>query len=575
MEVNPYSLGISWHAPTASVEGSSINRFVVQLAGAGISYEDKVQQVITWTEGRAYYESYLTRQESLGHLGNDASGQSGENVEILMEAKMARRKRQEILLAKERQRKDEEAARERRERMDRGDFSGAKQQQGDKKKKKTKKKKKKLGGNSSEGQGALVATNGSTSGSDVKLPRNMVQHYYVYEGLKPGYMYRIRVAGVSSIGQGKWSRATFSTMTRSTRPSPPLPPFVPPSSISMFGLRVEWRAPEENGSSITRFVIRLCHDGSTVTVNQNYTHIDLDDLQPGCAYSFQLRAGNQEGTSDWSPVSKEVWTLTSKTETPEPPVSVDSGIDWIDLHAQKPFENGAPIERFTVQRREISMYTKATWGNERVIPVKPSEGQNGEPCLLHIPELLADRTYDFRINAINKHGASEWSLASKRSRTKPPLLPDAPAKLRVDEVYPIAIVFSWDEPYFHGAPVISYTVEQLRVSRPADENDWEDQDGSSSTASALTDSIEGEGGNDAALQAALNAEREEEAKKDAHVFIRTGTGKVLSKRVDNLVTGSTYRFRVAAENSVGIGKYSRWTPNIQVTNERYGDPVRY
>ena len=96
MEVNPYSLGISWHAPTASVEGSSINRFVVQLAGAGISYEDKVQQVITWTEGRAYYESYLTRQESLGHLGNDASGQSGENVEILMEAKMARRKRQEI-----------------------------------------------------------------------------------------------------------------------------------------------------------------------------------------------------------------------------------------------------------------------------------------------------------------------------------------------------------------------------------------------------------------------------------------------------------------------------------------------
>ena len=140
-----------------------------------------------------------------------------------MEAKMARRKRQEILLAKERQRKDEEAARERRERMDRGDFSGAKQQQDDKKKKK-KKKKKKLGGNSSEGQGALVATNGSTSGSDVKLPRTMVQHYYVYEGLKPGYMYRIRVAGVSSIGQGKWSRATFSTMTRSTRPSPPLPP---------------------------------------------------------------------------------------------------------------------------------------------------------------------------------------------------------------------------------------------------------------------------------------------------------------------------------------------------------------
>ena len=49
----------------------------------------------------------------------------------------------------------------------------------------------------------------------------------------------------------------------------------------------------------------------------------------------------------------------------------------------------------------------------------------------------------------------------------------------------------------------------------------------------------------------------------------------VAKRVEDLVTGSTYRFRAAAENSVGLGKYSRWTPNIMVTNERYGDPIKY
>ena len=571
--MNPYSLGVMWHAPTASVEGSSINRFVVQLAGAGISYEDKVQQVITWTEGRAYHEAYLNRVESLGDVVHDPSGQSGDNLEIILAQKMKRMKRQDILLAKERQRKEEEAAKERRARMDRGDFSDPKQEKEEKKKKK--KKKKKNAGQAGEG-GALVAVSGASGGSTKKLARNMVEHFYVYEGLKPGYMYRIRVAGVSSIGQGKWSRATFSTMTRSTRPSPPPPPFVIPSSIGMFGLRVDWRAPEENGSAITRFVLRMCHDGSTMTVNQNYTHVDLNSLDPGSVYSFQVRASNQEGTSDWSPPSKEVWTLTSKTEIPEPPVSVDSGIDWIDLHALRPYENGAPVERFTVQLREISMYTKAKWGNDHSIAVKPSDGQDGEPCRLHIPRLLADRTYDFRINVTNKHGASDWSVASKRSRTKPPLLPDAPGKLRVDEVYPIAIVFSWDEPYFHGAPVASYTIEQLRVSRPADEKDWEDPDDGGSTASALTGSVaEGGGGNDAALQAALAAEKEEEAKKDAHIFIRTGTGKLKNRRVEDLVTGSTYRFRIAAENSVGLGPYSRWTPNIMVTNDRYGDPIRY
>ena len=112
IEVNPYSLGILWHAPTASVEGSSINRFVVQLAGAGISYEDRVQQVLNWTEGRAYHEAFLVRQESIGVHATDASGQTGDNLEILMAQKMQRMKRQDILLAKERERKELAAAEE-------------------------------------------------------------------------------------------------------------------------------------------------------------------------------------------------------------------------------------------------------------------------------------------------------------------------------------------------------------------------------------------------------------------------------------------------------------------------------
>mmetsp|Transcript_68011 Transcript_68011/g.188047 ORF Transcript_68011/g.188047 Transcript_68011/m.188047 type:complete len:250 (-) Transcript_68011:1142-1891(-) len=45
-EVNAHSIGIAWSAPTATVEGSSITRFVIQLAGHGIHFEDGVQQVI-------------------------------------------------------------------------------------------------------------------------------------------------------------------------------------------------------------------------------------------------------------------------------------------------------------------------------------------------------------------------------------------------------------------------------------------------------------------------------------------------------------------------------------------------
>jgi hypothetical protein len=42
-------------------------------------------------------------------------------------------------------------------------------------------------------------------------------------------------------------------------------------------------------------------------------------------------------------------------------------------------------------------------------------------------------------------------------------------------------------------------------------------------------------------------------------------------RVEGLVVGSTYKFRVAACNAVGRGPWSPWTPVIHVTEERVGD----
>ena len=38
-------------------------------------------------------------------------------------------------------------------------------------------------------------------GPTKKLKQNLVSHLLSFDGLKPGLMYRLRVAGVSSIGQ--------------------------------------------------------------------------------------------------------------------------------------------------------------------------------------------------------------------------------------------------------------------------------------------------------------------------------------------------------------------------------------
>jgi hypothetical protein len=53
---------------------------------------------------------------------------------------------------------------------------------------------------------------------------------------------------------------------------------------------------------------------------------------------------------------------------PEPPVVVTSSVDWVDLHVQPPFANGAPVVGFMLQYREISMVEKATWGGDVTYP---------------------------------------------------------------------------------------------------------------------------------------------------------------------------------------------------------------
>ena len=85
-ELNAHSIGISWQAPTATVEGSSISRFVIQLAGHGIHFEDGVQQVITWQEARGYYQQYVKRKTAqLEQLAGGGGGalMAGDNESIL------------------------------------------------------------------------------------------------------------------------------------------------------------------------------------------------------------------------------------------------------------------------------------------------------------------------------------------------------------------------------------------------------------------------------------------------------------------------------------------------------------
>jgi hypothetical protein len=293
------------------------------------------RQVITWQEARGYHQQFMKRKKA--QLDQMAAGggelMAGDNESILFLKKQARQKRQEVrfggrpdrpatqsqalatashqhpphillmllphplnlqmLLRKEKERKEKEKQRELRELMDNPMSPEAIKARTKAKRKEQRRKEREMEQAEAEARGGIVPQGGdSQSGAVEKKDAkagNMVNLYYLYEGLEPGYEYRLRVAAISGVGQGDWSPTTWSTMTQPTRPVRPNAPEVDMDSVTKTSMMVRWLTPHENGSAVIKFLLKSCHDGHVSKFNHNYTSIRFEDLEPGKSYSFQVQ----------------------------------------------------------------------------------------------------------------------------------------------------------------------------------------------------------------------------------------------------------------------------------------------
>ena len=129
-------------------------------------------------------------------------------------------------------------------------------------------------------------------------------------------------------GRELTAERTF-TITVTDRQEPPEAPEKPTISGETAGsLTVSWSEPDNTGPEITDYDVQyrekgrgsfrgVTHDGTGLTAT-------LTDLDSGTTYEVQVRAGNEEGTGNWS-ASEEGMTLTPLTlemvATEESPVS--------------------------------------------------------------------------------------------------------------------------------------------------------------------------------------------------------------------------------------------------------------
>ena len=120
---------------------------------------------------------------------------------------------------------------------------------------------------------------------------------------------------------------TFTVRVTDEREPPGIPEAPTFSGEAAESMTVNWREPDNTGPAITDYDVQYRekrtgrftdggHEGPGLSLT-------IDDLEPGTAYEVQVRATNDEGTSDWSE-SGEGMTVTPLTveimSGPEPPV---------------------------------------------------------------------------------------------------------------------------------------------------------------------------------------------------------------------------------------------------------------
>ncbi len=181
---------------------------------------------------------------------------------------------------------------------------------------------------------------------------------------------------------------------------------------------LKWKPPKDDGGMpISHYVIEKCDEtaggrwlpaGETDGAN---TDFKVKGLTQGHKYKFRVKAVNKEGKSEPLETSGvyEAKNPFEKPTKPGRPEVEDFDSDWVKLKWDKPeFDGGSKITGYVIERKDDMT-------NRWEVCARPE----GEEPTGKVRGLIEGVNYQFRVRAVNRAGESDNSEPSLSHRARP------------------------------------------------------------------------------------------------------------------------------------------------------------